>query len=132
MDFLFRITGTLASVATLILTTLDILDRHTNIDTQALLSDIGGGVGQVVADLQGLVGGVVTWLALRLSDLFGGDAASEAAATQSMRCAPGRACPRSVEEPFVSTGAQFYEFGAQLVIVALALLVLIVVTRRRA
>ena len=42
MGFLFRLTGILASVSTLILTVLDILDRHTNVDTQALLADIGG------------------------------------------------------------------------------------------
>jgi len=128
MNLLFRLTGVLASVATLLLTVLDILDRHTNVDTRALLADIGGDVGRLVAGLQDWLGGAVTWIAIQLSELFGAGGGPAA----PVSCPPGAVCPRSAEEQAMSTGAQFYELGAQLVIIALALLVLIIVTRRRA
>ena len=130
MNFLFRLTGILASVATIILTVLDILDRHTDVDTQALLSDIGGGFGRAVASVQDWLGGIITWLAIKLSELISGEP-TEAPASQ-MRCPPDRICPRSIEEAAPSTSYAFYEFGAQLAIVAIAILVLLLLSRRRA
>lgn len=115
MGILFRGTGTLASIATILLVTLDIMQKHLGIDTQALLAGFGGGFGDVIAGFSASFGDLITFFANMLSDATSGN---EPAAAIAERGGEALSATKSLAKE-----AKSFEYAVQTAIGLLALVV---------
>ncbi len=130
MAFIYRITGSLAATATLLLVILDILQKHLGVDTEALLLSVGGDIGNFIAAVAAVFSGGITSIADWLAGLLNNG--TPAAPPCEINCDNGAIPKSALSREALDQGAGTVELTVQLLVGAVALFAAFLFLRRRA
>lgn len=130
MAFIYRITGSLAASATLLLVILDILQKHVGVDTEALLLNVGGDIGSVIASIASIFGGGITSIADWLAGMLNNGA--PAAPPCEINCDGGAMPKAAMSREALDQGAGRFELAVQILVGAFALFAAFMFLRQRA